>query len=93
MTQAPAAPDQAVRETGPPRTAPRLRARRPLVLTGSVYLAGSLVLHRRVLGELSTATTGWTSSDSHLFVWWLNWLPWSLLNDQNPLFTTYQHFP
>jgi len=93
VTQAPTVPDQAVRETDPPRTAPRLRARRPLVLTGSVYLAGSLALHRRVLGDLSTATIGWTSSDSHLFVWWLNWLPWSLPNDQNPLFTTYQHFP
>ena len=93
VTQALTAPEQAVREADPPRTAPRLRALRPLVITALVYLAGSLALHRRVLGSLSTATTGWTSSDSHLFVWWLNWLPWSLLNGQDPLFTTYQHFP
>jgi hypothetical protein len=93
VTQVLTAPDQAVLETGPPRNAPRLRLLHPLVITPLVYLAGSLALHRRVLGSLSTATTGWTSSDSHLFVWWLNWLPWSLLNGQNPLLTTYQHFP
>jgi hypothetical protein len=69
---------------------------RPLgafALTAAAYLVASLAVHHRVLGDLTGSTTGWTSSDSHLFVWWLNWFPWSAGHGQDPLFTTYQHFP
>ncbi|GAA1199199.1 hypothetical protein [Pseudonocardia alaniniphila] len=63
-----------------------------LALTATAYLAVSLALHHRVLGDLAGSTTGWTS-DAHLFVWWLNWFPWAAGHGQDPLFTTYQHYP
>jgi hypothetical protein len=63
------------------------------LLTTAVYIAASLLLFHRVLGSLSTATTGWASSDSHLFLWWLEWVPWSVLHGQSPLLTQHQHFP
>ncbi len=58
-----------------------------------LYLAASLVLNHRVLGELATATAGRINVDSDLFTWWLHWTPWSLLHGHNPLVTDYQHFP
>jgi hypothetical protein len=61
--------------------------------TAAVYLAASLGLFHRVLGSLSTATTGWASSDSDLFLWWLEWVPWSVQHGQSPLLTRHQHFP
>ena len=63
-----------------------------LALTAAAYLIASLAVHHRVLGDLAGSTTGWTS-DAHLFVWWLNWFPWSASHGQDPLFTTYQHYP
>jgi hypothetical protein len=76
----------------------RVAARRrlplgPLALTAAAYLAASLALHHRLLGHLTTATAGWTSSDSYQFVWWIRWLPWSLAHGANPLYTTYLHAP
>jgi hypothetical protein len=65
----------------------------PLALTAGVYLAASLALHHRLLPQLTTSTAGWNSSDSYQFVWWLRWLPWSLVHGQNPLFTSYFHAP
>jgi hypothetical protein len=64
-----------------------------LALTAVAYLAGSLALHHRLLPQLTTATAGWTSSDSYQFVWWIRWLPWSLAHGDNPLYTTYLHAP
>jgi hypothetical protein len=64
-----------------------------LALTAVAYLACSLVLHHRLLPQLTTATAGWTSSDSYQFVWWIRWLPWSLGHGADPLFTTYLHAP
>ena len=65
----------------------------PLALTVAAYLAGSLALHHRLLPQLTTATAGWTSSDSYQFVWWIRWLPWSLAHGADPLYTTYLHAP
>ena len=62
-------------------------------LTVAAYLAGSLALHHRLLPQLTTATAGWTSSDSYQFVWWIRWLPWSLAHGDDPLYTTYLHAP
>jgi hypothetical protein len=67
--------------------------RGPLALTVAAYLAASLALHHRLLPQLTTATAGWTSSDSYQFVWWIAWLPWSIGHGENPLFTTYLHAP
>lgn len=65
----------------------------PAAVTVAAYLACSLALHHRLLPQLTTATAGWTSSDSHQFVWWMRWLPWSLAHGANPLFTTHLHAP
>jgi len=73
-----------------PRAVPRWR---PVALTVAGYLACSLVLHHRLLPQLTTATAGWTSSDSYQFVWWIRWLPWSLAHGEDPLYTTYLHAP
>jgi hypothetical protein len=67
--------------------------RRQFALTVAAYLAGSLALHHRLLPQLTTATAGWTSSDSYQFVWWIRWLPWSLAHGDDPLYTTYLHAP
>ena len=85
-------------ETAAARAARGAPARRrvprgPLALTAAAYLAASLALHHRLLGHLTTATAGWTSSDSYQFVWWIRWLPWSLAHGTNPLYTTYLHAP
>ena len=72
---------------------PGLLRRRRIALTVALYLAGSLALHHRLLPQLTTATAGWTSSDSYQFVWWIRWLPWSLANGHDPLFTTFLHAP
>jgi hypothetical protein len=65
----------------------------PAAVTAAVYLACSLALHHRLLPRWGSATAGWTSSDSHQFVWWMAWLPWSLQHGENPLYTTYLHAP
>ena len=67
--------------------------RRSLALTVAGYLVCSLALHHRLLPQLTTATAGWTSSDSYQFVWWIRWLPWSIANGHDPLYTTYLHAP
>lgn len=76
------------RGPAPGRIAPRAYA-----LTAAAYLAASLALHHRLVPQLTTATAGWTSSDSYQFVWWLRWLPWSLQHGANPLYTTFMHAP
>jgi hypothetical protein len=63
------------------------------VLAALGYLVASLALHHDVLPRLTTATTGWVTADAYLFVWWLNWLPWSVQHGLDPLFTTYLHHP
>lgn len=59
----------------------------PWYLAFAVYLAGSLVLHRRVLPDLAGRATGWASSDSTLFVWWLHWTPFRLAAGADPFHT------
>ena len=71
----------------------RVPAAPAFALTVAAYLAGSLALHHRLLPQLTTATAGWTSSDSYQFVWWIRWLPWSLAHGDDPLYTTYLHAP
>ena len=71
----------------------RVAPRGPLALTVALYLAAALALHHRLLPQLTTATAGWTSSDSYQFVWWIRWLPWSLAHGDDPLYTTYLHAP
>ena len=71
----------------------RVAPRGPLALTVALYLAAALALHHRLLPQLTTATAGWTSSDSYQFVWWIRWLPWSLAHGEDPLYTTYLHAP
>src|ERR1700712_765114 len=64
-----------------------------IAATAAAYLLASLTLAHRLVPHLGTATAGWTSSDSYQFVWWMNWLPWSLAHGTNPLYTTYLHAP
>ena len=71
----------------------RVAPRGPLALTAALYLAAALALHHRLLPQLTTATAGWTSSDSYQFVWWIRWLPWSLSHGEDPLYTTFLHAP
>ncbi len=71
----------------------RVAPRGPLALTAALYLAAALALHHRLLPQLTTATAGWTSSDSYQFVWWIRWLPWSLAHGEDPLYTTFLHAP
>lgn len=74
-------------KTVPPNVVP------PLSAAALVYLLASAALHRGVIVHLTTRATGWTSSDSALFTWWLHWTPWALLHGENPLYTTWQHAP
>jgi hypothetical protein len=67
--------------------------RHPLVLTGLIYLAASAALHHRALGAPASTAIGSGTTDHDLFLWWLNWIPWSVLHGENPLFTDFQHFP
>lgn len=81
-----------VNENAPARRGPG----RDLLVVGPTaagYLLASLVLHHRALTAISTATTGGITSDPHQFAWWLTWLPHALHTGQNPLFTTFMHFP
>ncbi len=64
-----------------------------MLLAAGIYLVGALVLGREVLTQLNTATMGWVSADSDTFVWWLKWLPTSILRGESPLFTDYAHYP
>ncbi len=64
-----------------------------MLLATGIYLLGALALGREVLGQLNTATLGWISADSDTFVWWLKWLPTSILRGESPLFTDYAHYP
>lgn len=83
-------------ERAPAGAAPAGAPRLPwglVAATAAVYLVCSLALHHRLVPRLGTATAGWTSSDSHQFVWWMSWLPWSLAHGENPLYTTHLHAP
>lgn len=58
-----------------------------------VYLAASGLLHHRVLGDLAGRATGWVSSDSSLFTWWLGWTWYALSHGLDPLTSTWQNAP
>lgn len=58
-----------------------------------VYIAASLAFHHRVLGDLAGRATGWVSSDSGLFTWWLAWTAHAVTHGTDPLLTTWQNAP
>jgi hypothetical protein len=57
------------------------------------YLAASGLLFHRVLGDLAGRATGWVSSDSSLFTWWLGWTWYALSHGLDPLTSTGQNAP
>ena len=77
---------------GPAPSAVR-RLGHPLVLLGPIYLAASVALHHRVFAAPASTAIGSGTTDHNLFLWWLNWTPWSILHGQNPMFTDFQHYP
>ena len=58
-----------------------------------VYLLASGLLHHRVLGDLAGRATGWVSSDSSLFTWWLGWTWYAPVHGLDPLTSTAQNAP
>lgn len=68
------------------------RGRLVLVAT-VVYLGLALWLHRRVLGDLTGTAIGDGTTDSDVFAWWLNQVPFALGNGANPLLTDFQNHP
>jgi len=76
-----------------PSTARGRRGPHPLWLIGAAYLAGSLLLHRRVLPDLRTTVVGTGTTDHDVFIWWLHWVPWALLRGENPLLSDFQNHP
>lgn len=73
-----------------PRRAPRVAAELGVVVA---YLVASALLYHRVLGDLAGRATGWVSSDSSLFTWWLGWAPYALGHGLDPLTSTWQNAP
>lgn len=69
------------------------RAWRPFLLVALLYLAASLVLQRRALGGFGSVLIGRVTADADMFSWWLNWFPWAVGHGQNPLLSTYMHYP
>jgi hypothetical protein len=71
------------------------RGRRVAAELGVVvaYLLASGLLHHRVLGDLAGRATGWVSSDSSLFTWWLGWTWYALGHGLDPLTSTAQNAP
>ena len=94
-----ATPVRSAWETAADRTVGRAEGARPRAswrapaFTALAYLIASLLLHHRLLTQLTTATAGWTSSDSYQFIWWMRWLPWSVGHGADPLYTPYLHAP
>lgn len=80
-----------VRESEPARG--RAARFRTGLLVAVAYTAASAAIHHRVLPDLTTRASGWVSSDSSLFVWWLQWGARALATGTNPLFTTWQNAP
>ena len=78
---------------GPPparRRWPGLAAEAGILLG---YLAVSGLFHHRVLGDLAGRATGWVSSDSSLFTWWLGWTWYAITHGLDPLTSTWQNAP
>ncbi len=82
----------AVDDTAPPRPP---RGRRVAAELGVVvaYLVAAGLLYHRVLGDLAGRATGWVSSDSSLFTWWLGWTSYALGHGLDPLTSTAQNAP
>ncbi len=77
-------------------TPPRPRQWRPVTAELGVvvgYLLASCVLYHRVLGDLAGRATGWVSSDSSLFTWWLGWIWYAPTHGLDPLTSTWQNAP
>jgi hypothetical protein len=59
----------------------------------AAYLLASGLLYHRVLGDLAGRATGWVSSDSSLFTWWLGWTWYAIGHGLDPLISTGQNAP
>ena len=67
---------------------PKISGRRALLLGGSVYLLGALVMFSRVLALSPTRATTCPCSDSSLFAWYFEWLWVAVRDGHNPFFST-----
>ncbi len=92
LTTTTTAPAPTVDGPVPPRPT---RGRRIAAELGVVvaYLLASGLLYHRVLGDLAGRATGWVSSDSSLFTWWLGWTWYALGHGLDPLTSTAQNAP
>ncbi|MCE0761766.1 hypothetical protein LWC35_02380 [Pseudonocardia kujensis] len=85
--------------SAPPRVAPALAvratwsSRRWLGLAALIYLGISLLLQRRVLGDLAGSAVGRVSTDATGFTWWLAHTAHALTAGVDPLVTDLQHAP
>ncbi|WP_156067316.1 hypothetical protein [Pseudonocardia halophobica] len=83
----------------PPLAAPSaaVRAERGgrgwLGVAALVYLAISLLLQHRALGDFAGSAIGRTSTDATGFTWWLAHTAHALTTGTNPLVTDLQHYP
>ena len=57
------------------------------------YLLASGLQYHRVLGDLAGRASGWVSSDSSLFTWWLGWTWYAVGHGTDPLTSTWQNAP
>ncbi|GAA4688847.1 hypothetical protein GCM10023215_26190 [Pseudonocardia yuanmonensis] len=64
-----------------------------LGLAALLYLAISLLLQRRVLGDFDGSAIGRLSTDPTGFTWWLAHTAHALTTGTNPLVTDLQHYP
>ncbi|WP_181780908.1 hypothetical protein [Pseudonocardia pini] len=63
------------------------------LITIASYLAVSLLLQRRVLGDLTGTAVGRVSADATGFTWWLAHTAHALATGANPLLTDLQNYP
>ncbi len=92
LTTTTTSPRPTVDEPTPPRPRRRhgIAAELGIVVA---YLAASGLLYHRVLGDLAGRATGWVSSDSSLFTWWLGWTWYAVGHGLDPLTSTGQNAP
>jgi hypothetical protein len=82
----------AVDDPAPARPTRGRRIAAELGVLGAYLLASGLLFHR-VLGDLAGRATGWVSSDSSLFTWWLGWTWHAITHGLDPLTSGAQNAP
>jgi hypothetical protein len=92
LTSTTTSPRPTVDEPTPPRPRRRHRIAAELGIVVA-YLLASCLLYHRVLGDLAGRATGWVSSDSSLFTWWLGWTWYAVSHGLDPLTSTAQNAP